>query len=322
MQINRRTFAAGLSTLAAAPLSAFAAWPDRPIKLIVPYPAGGNADNTARIVATQLGDRLKTQVVIDNRPGGAGTIGAAAVAKATPDGYTLLLDATAFTVNPSLFAKLPYDASKDFEPVSLLMQVPLLLVVPATSPHKTVAELVKAIRTQPGRLSYASAGNGGAQHLAGELFKQAGGLYLTHIPYRGGAPALTDLIGGQVDLMFSALTACQPFVQSGKLRALAVTSSQRLAAFPNVPTVMESGFAGFQVNEWNGLFAPAGTPRAVLDRLESETRAVMASAEVRQRFEGQGVQTIGNNAAEFTAFLRSESAKWAGVIRTSGIKAD
>jgi tripartite-type tricarboxylate transporter receptor subunit TctC len=297
-------------------------WPDKPIKLVVPYPAGGNADTTARLLATQLGERLGQQVVVDNRPGGSGTIGAAAVAKAAPDGYTLLLDATAFTVNPSLFAKLPFDAGKDFAPISLVTQVPLLLVVPAASPFKTMADVVAAARSKPGQLTYASAGNGGAQHLAGELFKQGAKVSATHIPYRGGAPALTDLIGGQVDLMFSATTASGPFVKSGKLRALAITSAQRTEGWTQVPTVAESGLPRFQVNEWNGLFAPAGTPQPILQRLEAETRAIVASAEMKKRFAELGVQGVGSSAQEFSAFVKSETAKWAGVIRTSGIRMD
>ena len=275
--------------LSAAPAQAQGTWPDKPLKLVVPYPAGGNADNTARLLATQLGQRLGQQVVVDNRPGGSGTIGAAAVAKAPADGYTLLLDATAFTVNPSLFPKLPFDAAKDFAPISLVLQVPLLMVVPANSPFQSVADLVKAARARPGHLTYASAGNGGAQHLAGELFKQGQKVAITHIPYRGGAPALTDLIGGQVDMMFSATTASGPFVKSGKLRALAISSPRRVEGWESVPTVAESGVPGFQVSEWNGLFAPAGTPRPVLERLEAETRAIVASPEMKKRFAELGV---------------------------------
>ncbi len=322
MKLDRRTTGVFLMGMVAAPFKVFAAWPDRQLKIVVPYPAGGNADNTARLISIPLGERLKTQVLIDNRPGGAGTIGAATVAKAAPDGYTLLLDATAFTVNPSLIAKLPYDAAKDFEPVSLLMRVPLLLVVPANSPHRTLTDLLSAARANPGKLSYASAGNGGAQHLAAELLKQSSKVFITHVPYRGGAPALTDLVGGQVDMMFSAVTACAPFVASGKLRVLAITSAQKAAGYPQIPTVAESGFPGFQVNEWNGLWAPAGTSRTILDYLEAEIRAVMATPELRQRLEAQGVQPVGSNSAEFAKFLRSETEKWAQVLKTSGIKAD
>lgn len=308
--------------LSATPAQAQGTWPDKPLKLVVPYPAGGNADNTARLLATQLGQRLGQQVVVDNRPGGSGTIGAAVVAKAPADGYTLLLDATAFTVNPSLFPKLPFDAAKDFAPISLVLQVPLLMVVPANSPFQSVADVAKAARARPGHLTYASAGNGGAQHLAGELFKQGQKVAITHIPYRGGAPALTDLIGGQVNLMFSATTASGPFVKSGKLRALAISSPRRVEGWESVPTVAESGVPGFQVSEWNGLFAPAGTPRPVLERLEAETRAIVASPEMKKRFAELGVQGVGSSAQEFSSFLKAETTKWAEVIRTSGIRMD
>ena len=308
--------------LSAAPAQAQGTWPDKPLKLVVPYPAGGNADNTARLLATQLGQRLGQQVVVDNRPGGSGTIGAAVVAKAPADGYTLLLDATAFTVNPSLFPKLPFDAAKDFAPISLVLQVPLLMVVPANSPFQSVADVAKAARARPGHLTYASAGNGGAQHLAGELFKQGQKVAITHIPYRGGAPALTDLIGGQVDMMFSATTASGPFVKSGKLRALAISSPRRVEGWESVPTAAESGVPGFQVSEWNGLFAPAGTPRPVLERLEAETRAIVASPEMKKRFAELGVQGVGSSAQEFSSFLKAETTKWAEVIRTSGIRMD
>lgn len=319
--IRRALLATTLGLLAGTTL-AQGAWPDKPLKLVVPYPAGGNADTIARLLATQLGERLGQPVVVDNRPGGSGTIGAAVVAKAAPDGHTLLLDATAFTVNPSLFAKLPYDAAKDFAPISLVMQAPLLLVVPTTSPFKTVADLVQAAKARPGHLTYASAGNGGAQHLAAELFKQGQKVAITHIPYRGGAPALTDLVGGQVDFMFSATTASGPFVKGGKLRALAVSSARRAEGWDAVPTVAEAGLPGFQVSEWNGLFAPAGTPRAVLERLEAETRAIVASPEMKKRFADMGVQGVGSRTTEFAGFLKAETAKWAQVIRTSGIHMD
>ena len=232
--ISRRHAIAGLCSLVAAP-AAFAAdeaWPARPVRLIVPYAAGGNADATARALSTQLAERLGQQVLVDNRPGGGGTIGAAAAAKSPADGYTLLLDATAFAVNPVLLPRLPYGGPSDFAPVSLLTRAPLLLVVPAQSPFRTAADLVRHAKTRPGKLSYASAGNGGAQHLAGELFKQSARISMVHIPYRGGAPALTDLIAGQVDLMFSATSASGPFVRGGKLRALGVASARRVEAFP------------------------------------------------------------------------------------------
>ncbi|MEJ8813975.1 tripartite tricarboxylate transporter substrate-binding protein [Variovorax ureilyticus] len=302
--------------------AAHAEWPDKAVKLVVPYPAGGAADTTARILAQYLGERLKQQIIVDNRPGGSGTIGASYVAKAPADGYTLLLDATSYTVNPSLFPKLNYDPAKDLAPVSLIMQVPLLMVVPTGSPYASVADVVKAAKEKPGKLTFASAGSGGAQHLAAELFSQSEKISMTHIPYKGGAPALTDLIGGQVDLMFSATTASGNFVKSGKLKPLAITSAKRLETWSQVPTVAESDVKGFEVNEWNGLFAPAGTPRPILHRLEAETRAVVASPAVASRFAEMGVQGVGSSSKDFAAFVKSETAKWAGVIKAGNIKAD
>lgn len=299
-----------------------AAWPGRPIKLVVPYSAGGAADQTARLVATALGERLKTQIIVDNRPGANGSIGAAAVAKSVPDGNTLLLDATGFTVNPSLLRRMPFDPAKDLVPVSLLMQVPMLLVVPANSPYLTLADLLKAARANPGKLSFASAGNGSAQHLAGELFKQGHKLFITHIPYRGGAPALGDLMAAQVDLMFSAMPASYPLVKSGKLRALAVTSPQRAELVKQLPTVAEAGLPGFAAQEWNGLWAAAGTPKAVLDRLEAELRTVMALPDIRQRLAANGAEAVGSSRSDFTQFAGAETAKWARVISTAGITLD
>lgn len=298
------------------------AWPDRPIRLVVPYSAGGAADQTARLIAGPLGERLKTAIVVDNRPGGGGSIGAAAVAKAAPDGHTLLLDATGFTVNPGLLPHMPFDPVKDLQPVSLLMQVPMLLVVPAGSPHKSIADLIQAARAQPGRLSFASAGNGSAQHLTGELFKQGHKLFITHIPYRGGAPALSDLMGGQVDLMFSAMPASLPLVRSGKLRALAVTAPQRADLVSALPTVAESGLAGFVAQEWNGVWAPAGTPADVVGRLETELRAVMALPEVRQRLAANGAVAVGNSRSDFGRFVQTEMTQWARVIKHAGIRLD
>lgn len=298
------------------------AWPDKPVRLIVPYAAGGAADTVARLIAAQLGERLGQQVLVDNRAGAGGTIGAAEVARALPDGHTLLLDATAHAVNPALLPKLPYDTAKAFEPVSLLVRTPNLLVVPTASPARTIGDLVRMARSAPGKLSYASAGNGSAQHLAAELFKQGHKLYVVHVPYRGGAPALTDLAGGQVDMMFSVVTASYPLVKAGRLRALAVTGERRSAGLPDLPTVAESGLPGYSVYEWNGVFAPAGTPKPVIERLETEIRAALALPAVRERLAEMGAQPVGSTAREFGEFVRSETQRWAQVIKASGIKAD
>ena len=301
---------------------AFGAWPEKPIKLIVPYSAGGAADTTARLIGQRLADRLKQPVVVENKAGASGTIGAAAVATAAPDGYTLLLDATGHTTNPSLFAKLPYDSARDFIPISLITRIPNLLVVPAASGTKSVQELIKAAREKPGKLTYASAGNGGAQHLAAELFTQALKLDMVHVPYKGGAPALTDLMGGQVDMMFSAVSASGPLVKGGKLRALATTGNKPTAGFADLPTVAASGVPGFEVYEWNGLFAPKGTPPAIVERLEREVREVVKQPEVQQKLSDLGAEPVGSGAADFAAFLKSETAKWSKVIKDANIKAD
>lgn len=301
---------------------ALAAYPDHAIKLVVPYSAGGAADVTARLIAQQLSTRVGQPVVVDNRPGAGGSIGAAAVASAPADGYTLLLDATSFAVNPSLLPKLPYDTVKDFTPISLVMRVPTLLVVPANSPARSVADLVKMAKDKPGTVTFASAGNGGAQHLAGELFAQDFKLKLVHVPYKGGAPALTDLMGGQVDMMFSAASASGPHVKSGKLRGLASTGVKRSAAFPDLPTMTESGAPDFSAYEWNGIFVRSGTPQPIVDKLEAEIRAIVALPEVRQRLADLGAEPVGSTSAELKTFVQGEMTKWAKVIKDGNIRAD
>ncbi len=299
----------------------WAAYPEKPVRIIVPYPAGGAADTTARIVGQHLSTRLGQPVIVENKPGASGSIGASVAASALPDGYTLLLDATGHAVNPSLL-KLPYDTAKDFAPISLLVRVPALLVVPPGSPAKNVQDLIRIARDKPEDTSFASAGNGTAQHLAGELFAQGFKLRLMHVPYKGGAPALTDLMGGQVDMMFSASSASGPHVKSGKLRALATTGSERSGSFPDLPTVAESGVPGFSVYEWNGLFARSGTPLPVLQKLEAEVRQIMAQPDVRQRFADLGAEVVNSSSPELGEFVRTETEKWAKVIREAKIQVD
>lgn len=320
--MNVTLLRAAFFAFALASAGAVAAYPEKPVKVIVPYSAGGAADTTARLIGQRLADRLKQPVVIENKAGASGTIGAAAVATAPPDGYTLLLDATGHTTNPSLFAKLPYDTAKDFLPISLIARIPNLLVVPPSSPAKSVQDLVKAAREKPGKLTYASAGNGGAQHLAGELFAQALKLDLVHVPYKGGAPALTDLMGGQVDMMFSAVSSSGPLVKGGKLRALATTGSKPTSGFTELPTVAAAGVPNFEVYEWNGLFAPKGTPEAVVQRLQKEVKEIVAQPDVQQRLTELGAEPVGSTSAEFAAFLKSETSKWSKVIKDANIKAD
>lgn len=319
----KSTLKALLAVAAAAfALGAQAAWPEKPIKLVVPYTAGGAADALARTVATELGARLKQPVVIENRAGAGGTIGAQAVATAAADGYTFLYDATSFAVNPSLYPKLPFDYGKDFVPVSMLARIPTLLVVPANSRFKSVAELVQHAKANPGKLSYASAGNGGAAHLSGELFKQGHRISILHIPYKGGAPALADLAGGQVDLMFSALTASGPLVKGGRLKVLATAFDRRIESMPDVPTIAELGLTGFSAYEWNAIFAPAGTPADVVSRLESELREILAAPAVRERLAALGALPAAGGAKELGNFVRAETAKWASVTKAAQIKVD
>ena len=303
-------------------LSAHAAWPEKSVKLVVPYAAGGAADALARVVATELGTRLRQQVIVENKAGAGGTIGAQAVAQAPADGYTFLYDATSFAVNPSLFPKLGFSYAKDFAPIGMVARIPTLLVVPANSPDKTVADLVQRARIKPGQVTYASAGNGGAAHLSGELFAGGFKLSLVHVPYKGGAPALTDLAGGQVEMMFSAVTASGPLVKAGKLRALATAFDRRIDSMPQVPTVAESGLPGFGAYEWNAIWAPAATPADILKRMEVELREALASPAIRQRLAELGALPAGGSAKELADFVNAETAKWAGVIKSSNIKLD
>ncbi|MEY4749195.1 MAG: hypothetical protein RIQ60_1409 [Pseudomonadota bacterium] len=314
------TFVAAAASLTA--LSAQAAWPEKPIKLVVPYSAGGAADALARVVATELGTRLKQQVIVENKAGAGGTIGAQAVAQAPADGYTFLYDATSFAVNPSLFPNLGFSYAKDFAPIGLVARIPTLLVVPANSPDKTVADLVLRARAKPGQVTYASAGNGGAAHLSGELFASGFKLSLVHVPYKGGAPALTDLAGGQVEMMFSAVTASGPLVKAGKLRALATAFERRIESMPQVPTVAESGLPGFSAYEWNAIWAPAATPPDVVKRMEAELREALKSPAVHQRLAELGALPAGGGARELADFVNAETTKWAGVIKSSNIKLD
>ena len=302
--------------------TAQAAWPDKPVKLVVPYAAGGAADALARVVATELGARLGQPVIIDNKPGGGGTIGAQSVAQAAPDGYTFLYDATSFTVNPSLFPKLGFDYAKDFAPVGMVARIPTLLVVPASSKINSVADLVSAARANPGKVNYASAGSGGAAHLSAELFAQGFKITLTHIPYKGGAPALTDLVGGQVDMMFSAVTASGAMVKGGKLKAIATAYDKRIEAMPNVPTVAESGLPGFSAYEWNAIWAPVKTPPEIVKRLETELRGALEQPALRGRFAELGALPAGEGAQQLGDFVKSETSKWTAVVKTARIKVD
>ena len=309
--------------IASAPAIVLAqsSYPTKTIRLVVPYSPGGGADNAARILAPQLSKQLGQQVIIENRTGASGTIGASAVAKSDPDGYTVLYDASSFSINPGL-RKLPFDAKNDLVPVSLAVTVPNIMVVPPDAPFKTVGDFIEYARKNPGKLTYASYGPGSAAHLIGELLKNQAKIDLVHVPYRGGAPALVDVMGGQVASYFSNAASGMNYVKSGKLRALAVTSSKRMADLPDVPTLAESGLKDFEVLEWNGFFVPKGTPKEIVARLEKEIKAALNDPETRTKLKGLGLDPVGSSSAEFTKFVNSEMARWAELIKTNKITAD
>jgi tripartite-type tricarboxylate transporter receptor subunit TctC len=315
-------FAALLAAMTAMPAAA-QSYPTKPIKIIVSLAPGGLADILARTAAQHLGEAGKQSVVVENRTGAAGVIGADAAAKSAPDGTTLYLGLhSTNAILPFLNSKLPYDPAKDFAPVIHIATFPNVLVVNAAVPAASVRELVAYAKANPGRLSYASQGNGSSGHMAGEQFKQVAGIDVLHVPYRGAAPAAQDLIGGQVQMMFDSITLQMAQLSAGTVRALAVTSAQRVAALSDVPTMSEAGFADVQGGAWFGLFAPAGTPREAIDWLNRETRKAFASSEVRERLIGQGALLPLGSPEDFAAFIAAERNRWGEVIRRAGIKAE
>lgn len=325
MDASRYTLAA-VSALALllAPLALPAqaqSWPTRPVRILVPYPPGGANDIVARALQPALSASLGQPVTVENRGGGATQIGTEAIARAAPDGYSLLLTNIALGANPALFAKLPYDTVRDFAPITLISTVPLVLVVHPSLGAKSVADFVAAARARPGAINYASAGNGSANHLVMEMFRSAAGIEVTHVPYKGFGPALTDLLSGQVSAAFGTTLATLPHVRAGKLVALGISSARRSPAAPEVPTIAEAGIAGFDVNEWQMLLAPAGTPAPVIERLQREVAAALQQPEVRARFTELGATPVGSTSAEAQAFLRAEIARWAELAKRVGIKA-
>lgn len=297
-------------------------WPTKPITLVVTYPAGGGADTMARLIAPKLGEALGQPVIIENKPGASGQIGASAVAKAAPDGYTLMLDASSFAVNPALFPRLPYDSDKAFRPVGVIALFPNVLLVNPSVPAASVKELVALAKAKKNGVSYASSGNGSAQHLAGAMFESAAGVDMLHVPYKGGAPALNDVIGGQVPVFFGNLASTLQHVQAGKLKPLAVTSARRSPILPAVPTMAEAGVAGYEVYEWNVLFAPAGTSEAIIGKLAAALQKTLDAADVKARIAQLGgeIQTARPDAAE--QFVRQQTTLWARLVRERGISVD
>lgn len=309
------TLAAALPPLAAAQTP----YPARPVRIVVPVAPGGGTDYTARLLAEKLAPVMGQPFIVDNRPGGSGNVGVQAVATAPADGYTLVMPITSFPINPSLH-KLPFDTVKDFAPVVLAGTLPLVLVVNPALPARSVAELIALARQQPGAVNYANSGTGTTAHLAGELFKRMAGVQMASVNYKGGGPAVTDLLGGHVQAYFATIASVVQHIESGKLRALAVTSSSRVPELPNVPTVAESGLPGFDVTAWFGLFAPANTPRPAIERLNRELVKILALPEVREKMAVHGMQPGGGTPEALGTFLVSEIDKWGKVVREAGIR--
>ena len=298
------------------------AFPNQPIRMVVPYPPGGPTDITARVVAAEMSKTIGQNIVIDNRPGASGMIGSEMVTKSTPDGYTLLANASIHVINPSVYPDMRFDAIKDFVPITQLAQVPLVLVVPANSPIKSVKDLVEYAKANPGKVNFGSAGSASAQHLAGESFKIAAGIQMQHIPYKGSAPALTDLAGGQLQLMFDSMPSATPMINSGKLRAIAVTTTTRAKARPDLPTIAESGFPGFDISTWYAYWAPKGTPADVVEKLAASAAQALKNPEVIAKYEAMGAEPVGSTPAQFAAYVKSEAKKWNDIVKKSGAKLD
>ena len=298
------------------------AWPNQPIRIIVPFPAGGASDQIGRLIGKAISDELKVPVVVENRSGANGSVGATLVAKAPPDGYTLLVASIGvYAINAGLYSNLSYDPLKDFAPVSVLVSTPNILVVPANSRFRTARELADFMKKNPGKLSYASAGNGSSDHLTAELFKKAVGGFAVHIPYRGGAPAMQDLMGGQPDFMFSNLGPAAPFIKAGRMKALMLTASRPAALLPDVPIGSSMGIP-VDVTSWQALAAPAGTPAAIVQRLHQIAVKGMNAPEVRERMASQGFDIVANTPQEFSQFLQAEVTRWKAAVKESGAQMD
>ncbi len=297
-------------------------YPARPVRLVVPFAPGSTTDSLARLIANRITEPLGQQVVVDNRPGAGGNIGTEIVARATADGHTLLMAAGSHAINPSLYRKLPFDAVKDFAPITLVGEAPLVLVAYPQLSASSMPELIALAKSKPGQLSYASGGSGSPSHLAMELLKSMAGIELTHVPYKGGAPVLTALLSGEVQVTAGGMLALLPQIRAKKLKALAVTSAKRSPVAPEIPTVAESGVARYQVTGWWGLLAPAGTPSSVVARLEREVASQLQSRELRERLSSEGIEAIGSSPQHFAAYLNEDIAKWAKVVKLSGARAE
>lgn len=319
-----RRFSLGLLLAALAPLAlAQANWPTKPIRLVVTFPPGGSSDASARIVAPRLAERLRQPVVVDNRPGAGGGVGLDLVAKAPADGYTIVLaSAGGLTANPSLYKKLNYDPVRDFAPITLFGASPFVLLAHPSLPVSNVGDLLKLAKAQPGRLSYASGGNGTAMHLSGELLKSEGHVHIVHIPYRGSGPALIAVMGGETQLAIADITTAAAQIKSGRVKAVGVLSKERSPLAPEIPTLSESGLPGYDAAGWFGILAPAATPAPIVQRLNAEITAVLRSPEIRERFAAAGLDPLPSTPEEMAALMKSEAVKWARVIRESGASVD
>jgi tripartite-type tricarboxylate transporter receptor subunit TctC len=325
---RRHVLAIGAAGALPGWLSAQAAWPNKPVRIVVPFAAGGTTDILARALAPELGRVFGQQFIVDNKPGAGGNVGAGEVAKSAPDGYTLLMGTVGtHGINQALYPRMPYDPIKDFVPITLVAGVPNVLVMnPAKAEAlkiNSVPDLIRYAKANPGRLNMASSGNGTSIHLSGELFKTMAGVFMVHFPYRGSAPALLDLIGGTMDLMFDNLPSALPHIRAGKLKALAVTSAQRSAAVPDLPTIAEAGpLRGFDASSWFGLLGPAGTPVDIVNRVQQETAKAMNTPALKERLLAQGAIPSGMTSAQFAAYIAAETKKWAEVVKVSGAKVD
>jgi tripartite-type tricarboxylate transporter receptor subunit TctC len=320
--------AAGLACLSALPAAAQATWPTKPVRIVVPFAAGGTTDILARAMAPELSKAFGQQFIVDNRAGAGGNVGAEIVARSAPDGYTLLMGTVGtHGINRALYAKLPYDPIKDFAPITLVAGVPNVMVMQTEKARSlginTVADFIKYAKANPGKVNMASSGNGTSIHLAGELFKSMSGTYMVHFPYRGSGPALLDMVGGTMDVMFDNLPSSMPQIKAGKLKALAVTSAKRSDAMPDVPTIEQAaGLKGFDASSWFGLLAPAGTPPDIVNRIQQEVAKSLNTPAMKEKLLAQGAIPSGNTPAEFARLIDSEHRKWAKVVKDSGAKVD